>query len=77
MWVSEFPSCPICGGRMFRVRSVDCWFYQCCAPGFGHLELFGIVGLGLYVGFRRLVDPVSMRVVLNPNCVTWVQVVSP
>ncbi len=39
------------------------WFWKCASISVDHPELFGIVGQPSFFGTKRLIDPVTMKVV--------------
>lgn len=61
------PLCPRCNQPMTKIQARDHWFYRCLNVSVYHDELFGIVGRASNFRTRRLVDPVTMKIVDNPN----------
>ena len=54
------PVCPRCDRNMIAYQSWrDHWFWRCSQHG----EIFGIVGQPSFYGTKRLVDPVTLKIV--------------
>jgi len=61
------PLCPRCGQPMKLIQARDHWFWRCFTVGVWHRELFGIVGQSSNFRTKRLVDPVTLKIVDNPH----------
>lgn len=61
------PLCPKCNQPMKMIQARDHWFWRCFTVGVWHRDLYGILGQASNFTTRKVVDPVTLRVMKNPN----------